>query len=245
MEIMVKELKDQRQTREEDRAHMHRQMLSSISHDLKTPLASIIGSLEIYHLLETTLPETKKAELLKTALQESYRLDSFITNILDMAKFEGGIIKIRKELTDIPAVLQQCIRKIRSQTPPDATITLSAPSHLDWVVDSTLFSRAIGLLLDNAVKYGPRTGLQIDLSCKIDNDVLILDIKDNGLGIPENRKEEIFNKYTRLAKEDTSGAGTGLGLAIARMIIDLMQGSLHVSNDLKGGAIFRFAIPKL
>lgn len=241
---MAKELKEIRQTREEDRAHMHRQMLSSVSHDLKTPLASIIGSLEIFHLLDKSLAEEKKTELLKTALQEAYRLDSFITNILDMAKFENGMVTAKKELTDIPAMLNQCIRKIRAQTAPDAKITLSGRESLEWKIDSTLLCRAIGLVLDNASKYGPKKGLWIDLDYRVQNDTLILDIKDNGPGIPDNRREEIFNKYTRLSKEDSSGAGTGLGLAIARHIISLMSGTLTVSNAYEGGAIFSFEIPK-
>ena len=236
---------DIRQTREEDRAHMHRQMLSSVSHDLKTPLASIIGSLEIFHLLEKSLAEAKKAELLKTALQEAYRLDSIITNILDMAKFEGHMVVLKKEMTDIPAMLNQCIRKVRAQTAPDAEITLSGKEPVEWVIDSTLLCRAVGLVLDNASKYGPKKGLWIDLDYRIQNNALIIDIKDNGPGIPENRREEIFDKYTRLAKQDSSGAGTGLGLAIARHIISLMSGTLTVSNAYEGGAVFSFQIPKI
>lgn len=240
---MAKATKLMRQTREEDRAEMHRQMLSSVSHDLKTPLASIIGSLEIYHLLQQNLPEAKKLELLKTALQEAYRLDSFITNILDIAKFESGVITLRREPIDVAALLYQCMRKASPQAAPDADIALISTQKLEWVVDSALLGRAIGLVLDNAVKYGPRTGLKVRIAYKVENGTLMIDIQDNGPGIPENRKEEIFNKYTRLAKEDSNGAGTGLGLAIARMILHSMHGSLSVSNAYEGGAIFHFEIP--
>src|ERR1700722_172856 len=90
---------------DEHRERIHRQMLSSVSHDLKTPLASIIGSLEVYEHLHDKLPEERKRALLRVALQEAYRLDSFVTNILDMAKFENNSVKARKEATDIKSLI--------------------------------------------------------------------------------------------------------------------------------------------
>ena len=98
-----------------ERELMHRQMMSSVSHDLKTPLASIIGSLEIHDQMKAQLKPEKKQALLDTALQEAYRLDNFITNILDMAKLENGQVRVKKELCDIGELLQACTNQLASR----------------------------------------------------------------------------------------------------------------------------------
>ncbi len=100
---------------DEEREQLHRQMLSSVSHDLKTPLASIIGSLEVYERMKDKLPEEKKTTLIHVALQEAYRLDNFITNILDMARFENHIVKPHYERTEITAIVSDCLLRLNNR----------------------------------------------------------------------------------------------------------------------------------
>src|SRR5580704_8023351 len=97
---------------DEHRERLHRQMLSSVSHDLKTPLASIIGSLEIYERMKDTLAAEKRHMLVETALQEAYRLDTFVTNILDMAKLEEGKLRLQYSTAQLRHMIEDCIAKL-------------------------------------------------------------------------------------------------------------------------------------
>lgn len=230
---------------EESRQSMHRQMLSSVSHDLKTPLASIIGSLEIHQRLGNNLPPAKKVELIDTALQEAYRLDSFISNILDMAKLENGLAKPRPANVEIAALVSQAVKKMDYRL-HNAKVELPKDSEMLTVtIDGPLLSRALGLILDNAVKFGPREGLVINVRYGIEEKNVWLEVEDNGPGVPQGQEEHIFDKYTRFAREDTQNAGTGLGLPICRALCTLQNGTVKTVKNAQGkGAIFRIEIPQ-
>lgn len=230
------------QALQEDREKMHRQMLSSVSHDLKTPLASMIGSLEIYQRMKHTLTDAKKDMLITTALEEARRLDNFITNILDMAKLESGHIRLNRENTDMHVLIQQCLKRMSDRLAGTEVKLATPATRRELSMDAGLISRLLGQLIDNAIKYGPREGKQIEITLDI-NGSIRLSVHDNGPGIPESRQEEIFNKYTRLTKQDSQAAGTGLGLAISRTIARLHGGDITVRNHEQGGAVFTLEIP--
>jgi len=231
----------------EDRDRLHLQMMSAVSHDLKTPLASIIGSLEIHDKMKEMLTEEKKEILLKTALEEAYRLDGFITNILDQARLENGMTKVHKRHCDVEQVVQDCIQKVGDLS-NKAEIKVIKPKFSTAVeTDSSLLSRAIQCLIDNAIKHSGNSKPKIQIDFAQDQDQLVIHIKDDGTGIPEGEQEAIFNKYTRLAKKDYKNAGTGLGLTIARAIIQLLGGSIYLDkSDTEGvykGALFTIKMP--
>lgn len=227
---------------EKEREQMHRLMLSSVSHDLKTPLASIIGSLEIYERMKEKLSEKDQQTLLETALQEAYRLDNFITNILDMAKLESGMVKMQPKPCDIGGLLSDCLIRLGDRL-RGSDIKIDGPiEKLEISTDATLLSRAVCLLLDNAVKYGGASPtIQVSYGCKDSN--CFIRVEDSGKGIPESHLEMIFSKYTRLAKQDHQNAGTGLGLAICRQIMRLLGGTVIASNKVSGGAMFELDFP--
>ena len=228
---------------EKAREQIHRQMLSAVSHDLKTPLATIIGSLEIFQRMGDKLSPEKKSSLMLSALGEAYRLDNFITNILDMAKLESGMVKIKNEPTDICLLLQDCITRLGPRA-KNGRITLSALPCRGrlFSTDPMLLGRAVGLVLDNALKH---TGKEphITISCELTEQELVIDIQDNGPGIATDKHEAIFSKYTRLSRNDQQNAGTGLGLSICRQIMLLLSGSVEVHNHSAGGAVFRLRAP--
>jgi K+-sensing histidine kinase KdpD len=227
---------------DEHRERIHRQMLSSVSHDLKTPLASIIGSLEVYERLKDKLPEERKRALLHVALQEAYRLDSFVTNILDMAKFENAAVKVRKEDTDVRSLIENCVTRL-SHRLQDCKLQVEEIREPVFVTtDSTLLCRALGLIIDNAVKYGGKDP-EIRIRYGVDNEKVFIEVKDNGQGIGTERQEAIFSKYTRFSGQDSQAAGTGLGLAICREIMRLLGGMVTVANHPQGGAVFTLAFP--
>lgn len=225
-----------------DRERFHRQMLSSVSHDLKTPLASIIGALEVLHNMKDRLTEDKKAILGSVALREAYRLNDFITNILDMARLENGVIKANFEDAEINTVIRNCLAR-SSKRLRDSTVDFSESAPIEISTDTILLSRVVSLVLDNAVKYGG-TPLALRIECGREGDHYgFIKIQDNGNGIPEKQMDLIFSKYTRFAKEDQQNAGTGLGLAISRHIMNLLGGKITAANDGTGGAVFTLRVP--
>ncbi len=230
-------------TAEHERELLHRIILTSVSHDLKTPLAAIIGSLETYDLTKKKLSAEKQDILLNTALQEAYRLNGFINNILDMARLEGGAIKLRKEVCVMDLLLEDCLILL-GRGLSHCTVTIKATTvPFPITTDSLLLMRAICIILDNAAKYGPAhpvIGIEYE---KLENQVIIR-IRDNGPGIHKARLEDVFSKYERYAVKDHKPAGTGLGLPICREIMHLLGGTVK-ANNIAGnkGAMFTLTFP--
>ncbi len=223
---------------EQERERLHRSVMTSVSHDLKTPLACIIGSLEIFERAKEKLPPDKKNTLINTALQEAYRLDSFITNILDMAKLESGAVKVKKELCVMDLLLEDCLILL-GQRMRECNISIKAiPSTFPIDTDPLLLMRALCIVLDNAAKYaGHHPVISVEYEKLADQ--VVIRIKDNGPGIPKSKLEDIFSKYTRFTAQDSKHAGTGLGLPICREIMHLLGGTVMAANLAKGkGALF-------
>ncbi len=228
-------------TFDETREQIHRQMLSAVSHDLKTPLATIIGSLEIYERMNEKLTPEKRAALINSALLEAYRLDNFISNILDMAKLENGMMKIHHAPCDLASLLRDCVTRLG---PRRAKGDIQFPNISSVVVqsDPMLLGRAAGLVLENALKHaGANPTIWVEYG-KIDGSAFIR-VRDNGAGIPQGKEASIFSKYTRFSKTDQQNAGTGLGLAICREIMRSLDGEVRVENHPEGGAVFTLTFP--
>ena len=225
-----------------EREKLHQQMLSAVSHDLKTPLSAIIGSLEIHTRFKDTLAEDKKQVLLSTALQEAYRLDSFITNILDMAKLDNGFISINKQKFDLKTLLLDSKNK-SSHLLKDVNFNINSKNSetVELFSDPALLSRAISCLIDNAVKHG---GNKIDIQYGQQDKTIEIIVSDNGKGIPPEKKDVIFDKYTRISRKDHQNAGTGLGLAICKSITLLLGGDITANNNPHSGAVFTISLPQ-
>lgn len=225
-----------------ERERLHRQMLSSVSHDLKTPLASIIGALEVLDRMKDKLSDDKKLDLSYIALREAYRLDNYITNILDMAKLENNMVKAKREKAEAGDIIRHCLKKMNNQL-RDSKVNLKTSAQIDVLTDPVLLCRAICLVLDNAVHYGGAPpAIDIDYG-KDERDSCFIGVRDHGGGIAAARMEIIFSKYTRFGKEDQQNAGTGLGLPIGRAIMNLLGGDITAANHPDGGALFTLRFP--
>lgn len=228
-------------TTPEDNESLHRNILTSVSHDLKTPLACIIGSLEIVERGKDRLPSDKRNILLNTALHEAYRLNGFITNILDMAKFEQGMVKPLVQSHEMKLLIKNCLITMGLRL-EGCKVEIKEPlSSVVLETDYVLLSRAICILLDNSEKYSSEDA-EIEIEYERVGGQVMIRIKDNGPGIPESKMEEIFSKYSRIAKQDYQIAGTGLGLPICREIMKLLHGTI-IAENIQGskGAIFTLA----
>lgn len=227
---------------EQAREVLHRQILSTVSHDLKTPLATMIGSLEIFTRMHDKLSPEKRASLIQAALSEAYRLDQFITNILDMAKLEGGLVSVKWEAIDLRSLIDDCITRLGPRAKLHTIHVNQAGATAHIVSDQIMLGRAVGLVLDNAIKHAGKKAT-IDVRYGGEGKVFFVSVSDNGLGIAPGREADIFSKYTRIARSDQQNAGTGLGLAICRQMMAIIGGSVIAENIEKGGAKFTLRCP--
>ncbi len=219
-------------------------LLTSISHDLKTPLAAVLGSASTLRDLSGKLDDAAKAELLATVIDESERLNRFIANLLDMTKLESGAIAPNVAPHDLREIVDTALRRA-SKILSRHKIELKFARVLPMVeIDAVLFEQALFNILDNAAKYAP-SGTAIRVESEQDGPDVVLRVMDEGEGIPPAELEHIFDKFYRARKGDQVRPGTGLGLAIARGFIEAMKGSIIATNrhDTTGAAfIIKFPV---
>lgn len=233
---------NERILREKERIHSN--ILLSFSHDFKTPLAGIIGAIGVHRSMGNSLEEKKREELLDSAVEEAHRLDSFITNILDITNLENGGIKLKKEWYLIQDIIDSAISSSQYFLRNHRPVVYPCPLGLEVNVDVAMIKKVIQNILDNACKYTP-PDTAIDISCSVsDNKWVIIKIRDYGIGIDENRLQNIFDKYTRLEKTDSQIAGTGLGLAVSNEIIKAHNGWIKAENVPYSGALFTICLPE-
>lgn len=219
----------------------HPNLLTSLATNINVPLSLIISSLEIFERTKDRLTPSKQDTLIDTALQESYRLNRLITNTFDLVKLENREVKVNKTSYMIEWLLEDCLTLLNKRI-SGCNITIK-PSLESFpiITDRKLLMRAICIVVDNAAQHSPpNPAINIEYK-RIDKQVII-DIKDNGPGINENRLEEIFTKQAELSMEDSNQAGNGLELIICREIMHLLGGTVKASNLSSGkGSVFTLA----
>ncbi|TPN80717.1 sensor histidine kinase KdpD [Mesorhizobium sp. CU2] len=218
-------------------------LLTSISHDLKTPLAAIMGAAGTLKEFAPALPEDDRAELLSTVVNESERLNRFIANLLDMTRIESGAMEPNYAFHYVGDIVGSALNRARKIT-AEHTIETDLPPDLPMLkLDPVLFEQALFNLLDNAAKYAA-PGSAIRLQGWVDNGSVILQVMDEGPGIPPDDLERIFDTFYRVRKRDQVRAGTGLGLSISRGFIEAMGGTISAANRTdRSGAIFTIRMP--
>jgi two-component system, OmpR family, sensor histidine kinase KdpD len=218
-------------------------LLTSLSHDLKTPLASIIGAAGALKQFTRELDDHGKIELISTIVEESERLNRFIANLLDMTKLESGAIKPKTARHDIGEIVSTALDRA-SKILADHKLELETAVDLPMLeIDPVLFEQALFNLLDNAAKYSPAQ-TTVRIQSWLEDDAAKLQVIDEGGGIPPEDLERIFDKFHRAEKQDQVRAGTGLGLAISRGFIEAMGGSITAANRSdRQGAVFTITLP--
>ena len=216
-------------------------LLSSVSHDLKTPLASILGSVTSLRQLGERMPKAAQGELLATIEEETQRLSSFVANLLDMTKIEAGALDMQKDLVDVGDVVRSAAARAGKLFPERKTLIDLDQGLLFVRGDVALLQQAVFNLLDNSNKYsGPQSHTRIGAHASGRN--VTIAVSDNGIGIPAGDLEKIFDKFYRVAGVDGRAAGTGLGLSIAAGLIQAMGGSIHAESPIKDGKGTRMTI---
>jgi len=223
--------------------HLRSALLTSISHDLKTPLASVLGAAGTLRDLSGRLSEAEKTDLLKTIIDESERLNRFIANLLDMTKLEAGAVVLNTSPHDLREIVGSALRRA-DKILAHHRVELELGGDLPMLnLDAVLLEQAVFNVLDNAGKYSSE-GSTILIRSLRDRDSVVLEILDEGTGIPPEDLEHIFDKFYRVQKSDHVRAGTGLGLAISRGFIEAMKGTIAATNRKdRSGAVFTIRLP--
>jgi two-component system sensor histidine kinase KdpD len=218
-------------------------LLTSISHDLKTPLAAILGAAGTLKGFSGELNDQGKVDLISTIVEESERLNRFIANLLDMTRLESGAIKPKTAPHDVVEIVGTALERA-SRTLAQHKVEVDLAPNLPMLdVDPVLFEQALFNLLDNAAKYAPPETKVLIEGWREEN-AIKLQVVDQGSGIPPDELGHIFEKFHRAQKGDQVRAGTGLGLAISRGFVEAMGGTLTAANRSDGpGAVFTITLP--
>ncbi len=213
-------------------------LLTSLSHDLRTPLASILGSATSLHTYGGQLDEKTLKELTGTIREEAERLNRFIANLLDMTRLESGAVAPRLSPVDL-AELVGCALERAATILAGHKVELDLAADLPMLnLDPVLFEQVLFNLFDNAAKYAP-VGTTVRLMARRDGGRVRIDIGDEGSGIVSADLEKIFDKFYRVHAQDRQRAGTGLGLAICRGFVEAMGGMIVARNRTdRSGAVF-------
>ena len=232
---------------ENERAHVQMKteqlrssLLSSVSHDLRTPLATITGAASSIMEAPDSLSLSACKERAEEIYLESVRLNRLVTNLLEMTKLQAGTLKVKKEWCPIEEIIGaalNCLDERLTKRP----LKIDLPEDTALVpVDVTLVQQVLVNLLENALKYSPEE-TPIAISATRSQDAFVVSVADQGVGVSDEHKLQIFQKFFRENPQSTFGAG--LGLAICSGIVEAHGGKIWVEDNPGGGSIFRFELP--
>ncbi|CAK0763517.1 sensor histidine kinase KdpD [Gammaproteobacteria bacterium] len=217
-------------------------LLSAISHDLRTPLAALVGLADSMLMIQP--PSTgQQLEITISIREAALHMNSLVNNLLDMARLQSGTIKLNLAWQTLEEVIGSALKTVHSMV-ANHQITVNLPDDLPLLkYDAVLIERVFSNLLENAAKYTHPGGRISIGAAHGDRDYVEVWVEDNGPGLPIGKEKEIFNKFERGRKESVT-PGVGLGLAICRAILEAHDGTIRAENCRNGGARFVFSLPR-
>ncbi|MES3036037.1 MAG: sensor histidine kinase KdpD [Gemmatimonadota bacterium] len=216
-------------------------LLSSLSHDLRTPLGAIEGAASSLADSGDLLPPAARRDLAEAIVEESRRMTRMVGNLLDMIRVETGALSVHQEWQPLEEVVSVALLRIDERL-AGRTVTVDLPLTLPLVrIDGILIEQVLINLLENAIKYSP-AGTPIELSASATRDEVIIAVSDRGIGIPEGQAQAIFDKFHRV-DHSPSTPGVGLGLTICRGIVLAHAGRIWAEHRAGGGSVLRVALP--
>ena len=217
-------------------------LLSSVSHDLRTPLGVITGATSTLLQDDSRLDPAVRRELVETAHEEAERLNRLVRNLLDMTRLASGAVRPRKEWHPLDEIVGVALHRLESRL-AGREVHVRLPPDLPPVpLDDVLIEQVFINLLENAVKYTPPDS-PIDLVADAEPGRVVIEVDDRGPGVPAAERDHIFEKFYRLKREPSHGGGAGLGLAICRGFVEAHGGKIWVEDREGGGSRFRFTLP--
>ena len=216
-------------------------LLNSVSHDLRTPLSTVLGSATTLIDYGASLSAAVRDDLLQSIREEAERLSRYVGDLLDMTRLEGGALVARRDWLDARDVLRAAVERIRRRLGA-RKIKWDFPDQVTLIMaDPTLLEQALVNILENAIAYSP-DGSTIEVAAYEDHRNVVISIEDEGRGIPTHDLERVFEKFRRLDEASDRGKGAGLGLAISKGFIEVMDGRIAAASPIHEGRGTRILI---
>jgi two-component system sensor histidine kinase KdpD len=223
------------------RENLERALLNSISHDLRTPLASVTGVLSSLRDEGARLDENARAELLETAFSEAERLNRFVGNLLDMTRIEAGAVRLNIEDCDVQDLVGCALAALEPRISSREVSFKMLPIMPLVPMDMVLMIQVLVNLLENCLKYSPSVS-PIEIVATTDSSWLMIEVADRGAGVPEQDLKRVFDKFYRIPVPEGAG-GTGLGLSICKGIVEAHGGRIRAENRSGGGLSIQIRLP--
>ena len=239
LEASRRELEEQNERlRESERAKS--ELVSIVAHELRTPLASVLGFTSV--LLQREVTDEQRREYLGIIEAQARRLGALVNDFLDVQHLEAGKLSIAKEMVDVGSVIRQQTELFAGQSPKHLLDVSLPPTPLPVRGDSNRLAQVVANLLSNAIKYSPDGGV-VRVAGNRNDDVVRVSIQDEGVGIPAELQRDIFDKFVRGHATAEGIEGSGLGLAISRSLVEAHGGSIDFKSTKGRGSTFWFEIP--
>jgi two-component system sensor histidine kinase KdpD len=219
---------------------MRNAVLSAVSHDLRTPLATITGVTSSLLEQKQERDPASRRELIQSVYDEATRMDRLVNNLLYMTRLEAGALQVHKEWLPLDEVVGAALVRLEDRLGGRTIKTQLSPDLSLVPLDGVLIEQVLMNLLDNALKYAPMN-TPIELSARASDGEVTIEVADRGAGVPPGDEQRIFDKFYRAAPSETRGVG--LGLTICRGIVEAHGGRIWAENRPDGGARFRFTLP--
>lgn len=230
----------QEQQEKENTIKLYNTILNSLSHELRTPISTIIAAADNLQVDAKKLSEDNRNELVNQISGASLRLNQQVENLLNMSRLESGTLTLKANWCDMNELIHESVNHTKDIA-TQHTVKISVPDDLPMCyVDGGLIGQVINNLLQNAFTYVEKGG-SIGINASVNDKGLRLQVEDDGNGFPENEKEKVFDKFYRLKSSNTGG--TGLGLSIVKGYVEVHRGTITLSNKKGGGALFTIEIP--
>ncbi|MEO8115931.1 MAG: sensor histidine kinase KdpD [Phenylobacterium sp.] len=216
-------------------------LFNSISHDLRTPLSTVLGSATTLIDFGTTLAPKVRADLLLAIREEAERLNRYVGDLLDMTRLEGGVLTTRREWVDVRDVLRAAVDRVKRRL-EHRKVDRDFPPQVSMVMaDASLLEQALVNILENAIAYSP-DGTTIEVAAYEDRGNVVISIEDEGRGIPTTELERVFERFRRMEEATDRGKGAGLGLAISKGFVEAMGGRIAAASPIHEGRGTRILI---
>lgn len=242
--IMRVRLTEQARTAQVEMAaeHLRNSLLSSISHDLRTPLTSIVSSASTLVEEDQALQPEDKLEHCRAIYDEGLRMSSLVNNILDMARLDAGAMQLNKQDTALEDIIDTVLTRLQKRLAGRQVIVKLPPGMPMLYADALLIEQVLSNLLENVLRYTPDLS-PIEISAKTTETTEDISVADHGPGIPVGLEDKLFDKFYRVHPGVAQG-GVGLGLSICKAIVTAHGGSIYAQNRSTGGAVFSITLPQ-
>jgi K+-sensing histidine kinase KdpD len=217
-------------------------ILSTVSHDLRTPLATISASTQLLARNHESMTHSARSELLTGIAEQADRLEELLRNVVAMTRAESQRIGLQIETGSVQEVIGSALRR-GNRIVNGRTVNVRSVGDAPYVaMDASLLEQVFVNLLENAVKYSPASS-PVEVTMETTDDEVVVKVEDRGSGVPEDELEKIFEKFYRGRDAPKSDGGIGLGLSICRAIVAAHGGAIHMSNRDGGGATVSLSLP--